>query len=262
MKPDQNETIFSDHAQEYEAYRPRYPDTLFSYLTSLAPAHDLALDCATGNGQAALGLTPQFRSIVALDASLHQLALAPRHERICYLVALADRTPLPDRSVDLVTVATAFHWLDFPRFYAEVQRVAKPNGILAAWGYKRPSVTLAVDVILERLDAEVLRNFWLPETTLAREGYRTVPFPFQEIDTPPFRMTREWNLDHLMGFLGTWSASFRYRDQKGQDPIDEICDELTEAWGDPQQERQVTWDLFMRVGRITERSPDLGWRGQ
>ena len=251
MKPGQNETIFSDHACSYEAYRPTYPNTLFSYLASLTPAHDLAWDCATGNGQAALGLTTHFRSIVALDASAQQLALAPRHERICYVVALADRTPLPDRSVDMVTVATAFHWLDFPRFYAEVQRVAKPGGILACWGYKRPSVTPEIDAVVQRFDEEVLRNFWLPETRLAVEGYRTIPFPFDEIDPPPFQMTQKLNLDRLKGFLGTWSASLRYLDKKGQDPIDEIRDELTEAWGDPQQERQVTWDLHMRVGRVS-----------
>jgi hypothetical protein len=49
---------FSAHAARYGAYRPTYPDALFEYLASLVPAHDLAWDCATGNGQAALGLTP------------------------------------------------------------------------------------------------------------------------------------------------------------------------------------------------------------
>ena len=74
----------------------------------------------TGNGQAALGLTPHFRAVVATDASPSQIAQAHPHPKVTYLVAPADRTPLPDGSVDLVTVATAFHWLDFPRFYAEV----------------------------------------------------------------------------------------------------------------------------------------------
>jgi ubiquinone/menaquinone biosynthesis C-methylase UbiE len=76
MKPGQNETIFSDHAHCYEAYRPTYPDALFGYLASLVAARDLALDCATGNGQAALKLTPHFQSILAIDASPQQLAWA------------------------------------------------------------------------------------------------------------------------------------------------------------------------------------------
>ncbi len=241
---------FSDHSPDYEAHRPTYPDSLFAYLASLVPAHDLAWDCATGNEQAALGLTPHFRKIIATDASSQQIALASTHQQITYVVALADRTPLPNGSVDLVTVATAFHWLDFPRFYGEVRRVAKPDGILAAWGYKLPSVNPAVDAVIQRLDAELLRGFWLPETRLAVERYRTIPFPFDEIDPPPFRMTHEWNLDQFIGFLGTWSASLRYRKQTGREPTDEIRDELAAAWGDSQEERQVAWDLFMRVGRV------------
>ena len=50
----QNRTLvtFPDHADRYEAYRPTYLDALLGYLASLALAHDLAWDCATGNGQA------------------------------------------------------------------------------------------------------------------------------------------------------------------------------------------------------------------
>ena len=86
---------FSDHAHCYEAYRPSYPRGLFSYLATLVAAHDLAWDCATGNGQAAFKLTPYFQSIVGIDGSRQQLALASAHEQILYVVALADRTPLP-----------------------------------------------------------------------------------------------------------------------------------------------------------------------
>ncbi len=241
---------FSDHAQRYEAYRPQYPAALFSHVASLAASHDLAWDCATGNGQAALGLTPYFRSIIAVDASPEQLAVSRPHDQIAYVLALAHRTPLPNGSVDLVTVASAFHWLDLGRFYAEVRRVTKPNGILACWGYKVPTVSPEVDEVIHRLDREVLRDFWLPETRLAVDGYQTMPFPFYEIDTPPFRITDDWNLDRLMGFLGTWSASLRYLTETGRDSVDEIRDEFTAAWGDPEHERQVAWDLFMRVGRV------------
>ena len=49
---------FSDHSDRYEAFRPTYPDALLTYLASLVPSHDLAWDCATGNGQAAFGMIP------------------------------------------------------------------------------------------------------------------------------------------------------------------------------------------------------------
>ena len=241
---------FSDHAHRYLAYRPTYPDELFTYLDSIVAGHDLAWDCATGNGQAALQLALHFRSIVASDASPRQLALAPRQEKISYVIALAHRTPLADGSADLVTVASACHWLDLPRFYAEVRRVARPGGIIACWGYKVPSVTPEVDAVTARFDVDVLRGCWLPETRMAAEGYRTMPFPFDEIAAPPFRLTQDWDLEHFMGFLGTWSASLRYLTQTGRDPIDEIREELAEVWGAPAQARRVTWDLHVRVGRV------------
>ncbi len=231
-------------------YRPTYPDELFAYLVQLAPGHDLACDCATGNGQAAWGLARHFRSIVALDASSRQLAQAAAHDRIAYVQALADRTPLPDGAVDLVTVATAFHWFDLPRFYDEVQRIARPAGILAIWGYKMPIVCPEVDAVIERLSAQVLRRFWLPETKMAADGYQTVVLPFEVVATPPFRMTHDWKLDRLAGFTGTWSASLRYREKTGRDPVDEVREELLAAWGDPEQERQVAWDLYLRAARI------------
>src|SRR4051812_17203849 len=110
MKHGQNETIFSDHAVRYKAYRPTYPDALFTYLASLVPAHDLAWDCATGNGQAAVSLAHHFGAVVATDASPKQIAKARRQSQVSYLVAHAERTPLADSSVDLVAVASAFHW--------------------------------------------------------------------------------------------------------------------------------------------------------
>src|ERR1035437_6145012 len=114
---------FSDHADRYEAFRPTYPDTLFTYLASLVSSHDLAWDCATGNGQAAVALTPHFDAVVATDGSPQQIDRAHHHPKVTYLVAPAERTSLRDASVDLVTVASALHWLDLPRFYVEVRRV-------------------------------------------------------------------------------------------------------------------------------------------
>ena len=51
---------------------------------------------------------------------------------------------------------------------------------------------------------------------------------------------------------GFWESN-RYRTQTGREPTDEIHDELAGAWGDPRQDRQVAWDLFMRVGKVSGR---------
>ena len=102
-------TSFKDHfsgqAATYAAYRPTYPPQFFAWLAGLLTRRSLAWDVGTGNGQAALGLAEHFDAVVATDASAAQLAHAAQHPRVGYRVAAAHASGLPDRSVDLVTVA-------------------------------------------------------------------------------------------------------------------------------------------------------------
>src|SRR5262249_38654746 len=95
---------FSEHAAAYAAYRPTYPAALFEVLAALPRRRALALDCATGNGQAAVGLAELFERVVAIDASSQQLASARPHPRIEYRVARAEQTGVAGASVDLVSV--------------------------------------------------------------------------------------------------------------------------------------------------------------
>jgi len=82
---------FSKQAADYAKFRPRYPREMFEYLTSIAPARQLAWDCATGSGQAAVGLVAVFDRVVATDASEKQIANAEPHERVEYRVAPAEQ---------------------------------------------------------------------------------------------------------------------------------------------------------------------------
>jgi hypothetical protein len=83
---------FSGHADDYTSYRPSYPAELFTSLAQRAPAHALAWDCATGSGQAALGLAAQFEVVIATHASLHK-SPPPMPIRACVMRWLWPRTP-------------------------------------------------------------------------------------------------------------------------------------------------------------------------
>src|SRR5438128_9881923 len=65
---------FSKQAAGYAKFRPHYPQRLFAYLGSIAPSRQLAWDCGTGNGQAAVGLASLFDRVIATDASAKQIA--------------------------------------------------------------------------------------------------------------------------------------------------------------------------------------------
>jgi len=123
---------FSRQSRAYSLYRPGYPPGLIAWVAAQAPDRRLALDCATGNGQAAIALSDHFERVLALDGSLSQLRNAAAAPRVTYVAATAERLPVPARSVSLVAVAQAVHWFDFERFHAECRRVLVPGGVVAA----------------------------------------------------------------------------------------------------------------------------------
>ena len=250
MKPASFKDHFSAHASAYARYRPGYPEALFVYLASLCPAHDLAWDCGTGNGQAAHGLAPHFARIVATDASVDQIANAAPHERIVYHVAPARQAPLDPSSADLVTVAQAIHWFDHQRFYAEVRRVLKPGGVLAVWTYGLLQITPALDAVIRHLYEDIVDAYWPPERRLVEAAYRTLPFPFDEIPPPAFAIDLPWSLDDLLGYLGTWSATQRFMKTHSANPVDHIAEDLTLAWGNLAEKKTTHWQLYLRVGRV------------
>ncbi len=249
MKPAAFKDHFSAHASAYARYRPRYPEALFAYLASLCPARDLAWDCATGNGQAARSLALHFARIVATDASTDQIDHAAPRERVAYHVAPAGQSPLDAHTADLVTVAQAVHWFDLDGFYAEVNRVLKPGGILAVWTYGLFRINPALDAVIDRFYKDIVGSYWPPERRMVEDGYRSLPFPFEEIQPPAFAMSLTWSLDDLLGYLGTWSATRRFMNTHGTDPITQIAADLANAWGDPAEKKQIHWTLPLRVGR-------------
>jgi SAM-dependent methyltransferase len=242
---------FSGHADCYEAFRPTYPDALFDYLASLCSRRELAWDCATGNGQAAVPLASHFSRVIATDASQKQIEQARGPENVQFSVAAADSAPIEDGSADLVTVAQALHWFDLPKFYAEVSRVTRPGGILAVWCYQMHSITPEIDRLVHYLYSDIVGADWPPERRLVEEGYKTLAFPFEGLASPAFEMKHSWDLGRVWGYLSSWSSTQRYRARTGQDPLELIKHELEAAWGDPTKTRDVIWPLHMRVGRIS-----------
>lgn len=256
--------IFKDHfskqAADYATFRPQYPPELFEYLGSIAPTRHLAWDCGTGNGQAAIGLASVFDRVIATDASEKQIAKAQPDERIEYRVSPAENSGIKTATIDLIMVAQALHWFDLDRFYPEARRVLKPGSVFAASAYNLLHIDPAIDEVVNRYYYEVVGPFWPPERKLV-EQFADLPFPFPEIDPARFEMTADWNLNHLLGYLGTWSSTQRFIAAKGNDPLEQITDDLRNVWGDPRQVRNVTWPLCVRVGRELT-SSDLSTRSE
>jgi SAM-dependent methyltransferase len=140
----------------YERGRPGYPpEALAELIRVLAIGRGAAvLDLAAGSGKLTRQLLPAGAGLVAVEPSpamRERLAAAAPGVRV--LEGTAEAIPLPDGSLDAVTVGQAFHWFDAPRAVAELHRVLRPGGRLGLiWNVRdesRPPMT-AVTAILDR----------------------------------------------------------------------------------------------------------------
>jgi len=244
---------FSGHASLYARYRPRYPSELYDWLAAQAPGRELAWDCGAGNGQAAVALAGLFRRVIATDASAEQLGNAPPHPAVEFRVETAEHSTLESGSADLVFVSQALHWFEPEPFYAEVRRVLRPAGLLAAVTYLQLRVGPAVDAVIDHFYHEVVGPYWPPERRHVEQGYASLPFPFERIETPEFVLRQAWRLADLLGYLSTWSSVQRYWKACGEDPLAGIVDALGRAWGDPSRVREVRWPLVLLAGRPVSR---------
>jgi SAM-dependent methyltransferase len=240
---------FSRLSLAYASHRPSYPEELFDYLDTRVPAHTLAWDCGAGSGQATIPLARRFGRVLATDISAAMLQHAPGHPAVEYRVAPAEVSGLEDGCVDLVTVAQALHWLETEKFYAEAARVLVPGGVLAVWTYGKQRLDEpALDHTLQRFYTEVVGPYWPAERRHVESGYRTLSFPFPESVPPSLVMQEDWKLAQLLGYVGTWSATQRFREAVGHDPVDRLGRDLEQHWGDPSASRRILWPISLRLG--------------
>ena len=241
---------FSDTARQYASARPSYPAAFFKFLADLAPATHCAWDCGTGNGQAAVGLAELFESVEATDASAQQIDNALPHPHVRYRVATAEASGLADGSVDLISVAQALHWFDLEKFYAEVRRIARPRALLAVYGYNWFYLSPQLDPLVDRWLLRPIEPYWLPNLRMLWHGYRTIDFPFQEVTEPRLALYLTWNLEQLLNYCRTWSATRSKVAVEGAQFLADARDALTSVWGNPHQRRTVVMPITARLGKL------------
>ncbi len=243
---------FADHfsavASDYAAARPEYPDALFDWIASVAPASQCVWEAGCGSGQASRGLAAHFDGVYATDPSAAQIAQASAPRNVTFATESGERCGLPDISVDAVCVAQALHWFDRTVFFGECTRVLQPGGVLVAWGYQDIEVPDALATANAALQDDI-RNDWPPERALIDNAYAGFDWPFAALDAPAFELCVQWTLPRLLGYFSSYSASKRFRETTGRDPVAAHADAFTEAWGDPSTTRAVRWPMFLHVRR-------------
>jgi ubiquinone/menaquinone biosynthesis C-methylase UbiE len=245
--------LFSAHASDYAKYRPRYPIGLIEYIASFAEKKECVLDCATGNGQAAVLLTHYFKKVFATDLSQKQIEAAEQDPAITYSVSPAESTEFADNSFDAINVAQAYHWLNHKKFSEEAKRIGRSGAIVSVIGYnlfrcENKEVTKLVDSFYYN----ITDPYWEPERRYVENLYKDAPFYFDELPVEnTFRMEVPWTIDHVQGYINTWSAIKKFIRQNGFNPVDELMERIKKVWGQ-KEVLEFNFPLALRIGKISK----------
>lgn len=196
-----NEDKFTGKAEIYDKYRPSYPSGLFDLLYSryVTPQSVIA-DVGSGTGKFSKLLLERGNTVYCVEpnADMMQKAklLLGGYEGFRPVCTSAERTALPDASVDFITAAQAFHWFDKQGFARECKRISKGEAVCALiWNaYDATCPTVAE---LEKLNFSCLAKF---------KGFAGGSSPesgvidfFSQYETFKFVQDRRFDFDAFVG---------------------------------------------------------------
>jgi SAM-dependent methyltransferase len=129
---------FDAWAEEYDRYRPTYPDALFARIRRelRLPQRPRVADLGAGTGRASIAMARLGWRVTAVEPGGLMLDVLRGRAAAAGLTvdlvrASAEETGLAPASVDLATAAQAFHWFDKHAALVEMARIVRPTGGIA-----------------------------------------------------------------------------------------------------------------------------------
>ncbi|MDR3709004.1 MAG: class I SAM-dependent methyltransferase [Capsulimonadaceae bacterium] len=151
---------FSNKASDYEKYRPSYPEEFIAYLGDIIGINrsSKVADIGAGTGILTRLVGEIAGRIYAVEPNANMRRACEKFcEHLRSFTAIpgsAEKTELPDGSVDFITVGQAFHWFDPVATRIEFQRILKAGGkVILVWNRREQETGLA------REYANVLRQY-------------------------------------------------------------------------------------------------------
>ena len=236
---------FGKAASDYTVGRPSYPPEAVRWA---AGGCDSALDIAAGTGKLTAILSRVVEDVVALEPQ-HQMVLRLRGElpKVPVAEAVAEALPVADASVDLVTVAQAFHWFDEERVAPEIARVLRPDGGLALlWNVRDQRVSWVAEI-------NVIAGSDNSQATRARLRKLRGFSPFE---VRKFEMVQEMDRHSLVALVRSRSSVASLPAQARDrvvTRVERLCDEHPDLAGRPRFSMPYVTEVY-RAARLSQSS--------
>lgn len=231
----------------YASYRPTYPAELIKYVASLCEKKEVAWDCCTGTGSVASLLADEFKHVIASDISTSQLEYATKKLNIEFRLEDVHAAHVGLHTVDLVTVAQAFHWLDATRFMDKVVAVTKDNGILAVWNYSF-CLDEKIEVLTQKYLASIATDNEKKLLATLYQGYQIEHEKFQAIQfDKQFFAKKLWSMEDYFAYLQSISLAQKYFSKNKSFAFETISADVLAIWGDTAKKMPVIWPLHLQI---------------
>jgi trans-aconitate methyltransferase len=151
--PPSFEPKFGQAADEFQRYRPEYPPALFERILREVPPNrrNCAMDLGAGTGKVTRELIAHFNEVIAVEPDpLMAEKIREQFPGVALRSATAEELAQPAATADLITIATAFHWMDGPRVLANADGWLRASGILAVFDLPFPAMPDPVRVIVKK----------------------------------------------------------------------------------------------------------------
>lgn len=199
-KIENSKTRFTATVKYYDAYRPIYPDVLYSWVIAKAGINppDVVVDLGCGTGIATRVFAERGFKCFGIEPNEDMLVDAKsKSDDITFQKGDAEKTGLSDNFTNLVVSAQAFHWFDIPKTMTELKRILKPDGSVCAFWNVRVKTPFALDfeVFSREYSNDYKKTPKAPETIGAIKASSEVT-TFEEAAFPNLQ---EMNLEALIG---------------------------------------------------------------
>jgi SAM-dependent methyltransferase len=210
---------FAGTASYYARFRPGYPGALYDLLEERADLNHTTsvLDLGCGPGTLALGLANGAKLVIGVDPDTKMLQEATRAaasasiDNASWVLSTAEDFVGEPGIYRLITIASAFHWMDREAIAEKAYDLLEPNGVLAVIGNPTPlkqirerrGVGAPIAEIQDRWFAAGERPGSDDPEVRPEEIIRRSSFGLAEVEH--VATEQRWNVENLVGFLRSTS---------------------------------------------------------